>query len=119
MTRNVVEYIDTSGRSYFERWFAELNAQAAARVTTGLYRLEQGNFTNTRSVGGGVFEYRIHFGPGYRIYFGRDGDTLVVLLTGGTKKRQNADIQQALKLWDEYKRRKRQEKSDSGFNQRL
>ena len=60
-----------------------------------------------RAVGGGVFEYRIDFGPGYRIYFGRDGDTLFVLLSGGTKARQQRDIEAAGHLWREYGRRKR------------
>jgi len=60
-------------------------------------------------VGAGVLEYRIDFGPGYRIYFGRDGESIVILLGGGTKKRQSNDIQTAQILWKEYKRRKRQE----------
>lgn len=69
---------------------------------------EQGNLSNTKSVGKGVFEYRIDFGPGYRIYFGQDGDVLVILLNGGAKKRQNADIKKAQEFWMEYKRRKKQ-----------
>ena len=60
--------------------------------------------------GEGVFECRIDFGPGYRIYFGKDRDTLVILLGGGTKKRQQKDIVNAKILWKEYKRRKRQER---------
>lgn len=106
MTRNVVEYVDSRGRSSFGEWFAELDPQAAAKVATALYRLGQGNVSNTKSVGRGVFECRIHFGPGYRIYFGRDGGALIILLAGGTKKRQNTDIQRAKVLWAEYKRRK-------------
>jgi putative addiction module killer protein len=54
-----------------------------------------------------VLEYRIHFGPGYRVYFGRDGETLVILLTGGTKKRQQRDIQAAIELWADYRRHRR------------
>jgi putative addiction module killer protein len=54
-----------------------------------------------------VLEYRIHFGPGYRVYFGRDGETLVILLTGGTKQRQQQDIREAIELWADYRRRKR------------
>lgn len=106
--KEVVEYVDEHGRLAFGQWFAGLNAQAAAQVARGIYRLEQGNLSNTKSVGKGVFEYKIHFGPGYRIYFGQDGSTLVILLHGGTKKRQNKDIQQAQDLWAEYKRRKRE-----------
>jgi putative addiction module killer protein len=62
-----------------------------------------------KGVGAGVYEYRIDFGPGYRIYFGKDGDRLVILLAGGTKKRQDADIASAKGHWSDYKRRKRQE----------
>jgi putative addiction module killer protein len=71
--------------------------------------MAQGNFSNAKSVGAGVSEYRIDFGPGYRVYFGKDGDTLVILLGGGIKKRQGKDIEAAHDLWREYKRRKRQE----------
>jgi putative addiction module killer protein len=69
--------------------------------------MEQGNLSNVKSVGEGVLEYRIDFGPGYRVYFGRDGETLVILLTGGTKKRQQRDIEMAIAYWQDYKRRKR------------
>ena len=102
----VVVYLDPEGRSAFRRWFEELNAEAAAKATTALYRLGQGNLSNVEGVGGGVFEYRINFGPGYRIYFGKDGETLVVLLGGSTKKRQQRAIQAAHESWTEYKRRK-------------
>ena len=60
-------------------------------------------------MGAGVLEYRIDFGSGYRVYFGRDGDTLIILLGGGTKKRQQNDIKIAQGLWQEYRRRKRGE----------
>ena len=104
--KTIVEYLDERGRSAFSEWFATLDARAAARITTALYRMEQGNLSNAKSVGKGVFEYKLHFGPGYRIYFGQDGDTLVLLLNGGTKKWQSNDIEQARALWKEYKRRK-------------
>ena len=68
-------------------------------------RMAQGNLSNTKGVGGGVFEYRINFGPGYRIYFGKDGDTLIILLGGGTKSRQQVDIELARSLWREYRYR--------------
>jgi putative addiction module killer protein len=90
-------------------WFKTLKAREAARVTTALYRIEQGNFSNVKGVGSGVFEHRIDFGPGYRIYFGKDGSVLVVLLIGGTKKRQQKDIETAQTFWRDYKRRKKQE----------
>ena len=103
---NVVEYVDASGRSRFARWFEELNAEAAAKVTTALYRLGQGNFSNVKGVGRGVFEYRIDFGPGYRIYFGKDGETVVILLGGSSKKRQQQAIETAWQAWAGYKMRK-------------
>ncbi len=103
----VAEYLDPLGRSPFRRWFDELDAVAAAKVSTALYRLGQGNFSNVEGVGGGVFEYRIDFGPGYRIYFGKDGATFVVLLGGSTKKRQSRAIAAAASAWTDYKRRKR------------
>ena len=105
----IKEYLDPEGRSPYAKWFNRLNAPAAARVVTALVRMEQGIFTKTKGIGEGVLECRIDFGPGYRIYFGRDGDRIVILLGGGTKKRQKKDIETAKNLWKEYKRRKRQE----------
>lgn len=105
----VREFLDRQGSSPFARWFGDLDAKAAAKVTTALIRLEQGNLSNAKSVGAGVLEYRIDFGPGYRVYFGRDGDTLVILLGGGSKKRQNRDIATAQHRWRDYKQRKSQE----------
>ena len=103
------EYIDTEGRSPHARWFNRLNAQAAAKVATALVRMEQGNLSNIKGAGAGVFECRIEFGPGYRVYFGKDGEALIILLGGGTKRRQQQDIETARGLWREYKRRKRRE----------
>ena len=103
------EYIDDRGRSPFGRWFNGLDARAAARVRTSLARMEAGNLSNVRGVGRGVLELRINVGPGYRVYFGRDGDTLIVLLGGGTKSRQQRDISRARELWQEYRRRNQQE----------
>jgi len=68
--------------------------------------VKQGNFSSVKSVGGGVFEVKIDFGPGYRIYFGKDGDAFIVLLGGGTKKRQQLDIEAARALWKTYKRKR-------------
>jgi len=104
----VREYLDTDGDSPYGAWFDRLNAPAAAKVAAALTRLSGGNFSNVKGVGSGLFEYRIDFGPGYRIYFGRDGDVLVVLVGGGTKKRQQQDINAALLRWQDYKRRKQQ-----------
>ena len=105
----VREYIDDRGRSPFGRWFDDLDANAAARVRTALARMEAGNLSNVKGVGSGVLECRMNVGPGYRVYFGRDGDTLIVLLGGGTKVRQQRDIEDARELWREYKRRNLQE----------
>ena len=102
----VLEYLDARGRSPYARWFERLNAPAAAKVATSLYRLAQGNFSNVKGVGSGVFEQRVDFGPGYRIYFGKDGDTVVILLGGGTKQRQQQDISAAKRAWDDYRHRK-------------
>ena len=105
----VVEYL-RNGVSIFKNWFLSLDAQAAAKVTTALYRLEQGNFSNVKSAGRGVSEFRIDFGPGYRIYFGREGNTLIILLGGGSKKTQRGDIKKAQSLWDQYKIEKKKKK---------
>jgi len=88
-------YIAAGGVQPFAAWFAELDPIARGKIARSIARLEQGNFSNVKSVGEGVLEYRIDFGPGYRVYFGRDGETLVILLTGGTKKRQQRDIDAA------------------------
>jgi putative addiction module killer protein len=104
----VREFLERDGSSPFARWFANLDAIAAAKITTAVLRLESGNFSNVKGVGAGVFEYRIDFGPGYRIYFGKDGDTLVILLAGGTKKGQDRDIATAHARWQNYKKRKRE-----------
>jgi putative addiction module killer protein len=105
-TVEVREYLDQGGSSPYAAWFDRLNREAAAKVVTALTRLQQGNFSNARSVGAGVYEYRIDFGPGYRIYFGKDGERLVILVGGGTKKRQQEDIETALARWQDYKQRK-------------
>ena len=89
----VREYVDKTDKSPYAVWHDRLDARAAAKVSTVLYRLEQGNFSNTKGVGGGIFEHKINFGPGYRIYFGKDGECIVIILCGGTKKRQQQDIE--------------------------
>ncbi len=102
---NVQEYLAPGDKSPFADWFESLDALAAAKVTSALVRVQHGNFSNVKGVGSGVFEYRIDFGPGYRVYFGKDGETLVILLGGGTKKRQQRDIDRAPQVWEAYKRR--------------
>jgi putative addiction module killer protein len=103
---DVREYLDANGRSPYAAWFDNLNAEAAAKITTAVTRISLGNFSNVEGVGSGVFEYKLDFGPGYRIYFGKDGEELVILLGGGAKKRQQRNINAALANWRDYKRRK-------------
>jgi len=103
---DVLEYLDPGGRNLYADWFDDLNAQAAAKVAVAVTRLAQGNFASVKGVGAGVFEYRLDFGPGYRIYFGKDGERLVILLGGGTKKQQQKDINDAIARWHDYKKRK-------------
>ena len=103
--KEIREYLDTEGNSPYAKWFDRLNVTAAVKVATAVHRMEQGNFSNVKGVGAGVYECRIDFGPGYRIYFGKDGGRLVILLAGGTKKRQDADIAAAKGHWRDYKRR--------------
>ena len=102
----VQHHLESDGRSPFADWFDGLSDPAAAKVAVALKRVELGNLSNTRSVGEGVHEYRVDFGPGYRVYFGRDGDALIVLLDGAVKKRQQRDIETAKNRWTDYKRRK-------------
>lgn len=94
----ITEYLDRKGSSPFGRWFADIESRAASKVTVALARIGQGNLSNVKSVGPGVSEYRI--------YFGRDGEQLVVLLAGGTKQRQQNDIETAQAYWRDYKSRK-------------
>ncbi len=100
-------YVTDDGRCPFEEWFSSVDSVARAKVTIAISRLEQGNISNVKSIGQGVLEYRISFRPGYGVYFGRDGASLVILLTGGTKRRQRRDIATARALWNAYKAGKR------------
>ncbi len=99
-------YLDEPNGSPFGRWFEALDAPARAKVTAVLYRMEQGNAGDIKALGGGVHERRIHWGPGLRIYFGREGARLIVLLGGGTKSRQQRDIETAKRLWKAYRQRR-------------
>jgi putative addiction module killer protein len=100
------EYQSPSGENPFREWFDSLSSEARQKVSTSLIRMGLGNSSNVKGVGGGIFEYRIDFGPGFRIYFGKDGDRIVILLAGGTKKRQQTDIELATVRWRDYKFRK-------------
>ena len=106
----IVEYTKDDGTSPFGRWVNRLNASAALKVRRALAQIEAGNLANTKSVGAGVRERIVDYGPGYRIYFGRSGNDWVVLLGGGTKKRQQRDIDAAKTLWAHFKAQRRQDK---------
>jgi putative addiction module killer protein len=108
------EYLDDRGRSPFARWLDGLAAPAALRVRTALARLEAGNTSALKSVGGGVHEVRTDFGPGYRVYLGLDGAALVILLGGSAKARQSAAISDAQDRWTDYRRRKRAGERETG-----
>jgi putative addiction module killer protein len=101
----VVEYVREDGSRPFGAWFDRLDPQAGAKVATAIARLRAGNISGLKRIGS-ISEYRIDWGPGYRIYLGRAGATLIVLLGGGTKRGQRADIDRARAFWDEYNSRK-------------
>lgn len=102
------EFLNAAGVSPFARWREGLDATTRARITVAVLRLSCGNFSAAKGAGSGIFELRLDFGPGYRVYFGKDGERLVILLGGGTKKRQQADIEAAQSLWQQYKRNRRE-----------
>ena len=102
----LLEYLTEDGRNPFREWLLSLrDAPMRARVRVRLNRVRLGNFGDSRGVGGGVSELRLHLGPGYRVYYGRRGDVLVILLCGGDKGTQARDIQRAQAYWTDYLRR--------------
>ena len=105
---DIVQFETDVGVSPFADWFDDLDTRAATKVRTALARMEAGNLGDAKSVGDGVLERRIDWGPGYRIYFGRDGNRLIVLLAGGTKSGQRRDIRRAQSYWMDYRRRKKE-----------
>ena len=104
------EYIDGKGQNHYRNWIVDLDPSIRARVIKTVLRMGDGNLSGAKPEGEGISALRIDFGPGYRVYFGQDGAALVILLAGGTKRRQDKDIQLARALWVEYKKRKREEK---------
>jgi putative addiction module killer protein len=98
----VREYLTDRGANPYREWLDGLDVRAKARVQARVLRFESGNLGDYKSVGGGVLESRLDFGPGYRVYFGIDEGDLVLLLVGGTKRTQRRDIRQALDYWAEY-----------------
>lgn len=103
----VQEYIREDGSSPYQEWFDGLDAKVAAKVTVAKSRMELGNTSNVKWFDG-IGEYKIDWGPGYRIYLAQDGKQLIVLFGGGTKKNQQSDINRAKELYQEYKMRKKE-----------
>lgn len=121
MTIRVEEYVREDGSSPYKKWFDSLDPQSAAKVTTAKLRLELGNTSSVKWFSG-MGECVIDWGPGYRIYLARDGESLIVLFGGGTKRGQQRDIDQAKALLAEYKSRKKAQskvgKSTGGWRKR-
>lgn len=110
MAFEIRRYRTASGREPFTDWLSDLSdRQSRARILARLERLELGNFGDAKLLRDGVSELRIDWGPGYRVYFGRDGRTVIVLLCGGDKRKQAADIRRAVELWEEYVNRKKRD----------
>lgn len=104
--RDLRIFLTDEGRAPFSEWLAVLrDAKARAKIRVRLDRVSLGNFGDCHGVGEGVHELRIDYGPGYRVYFGQVGSTIVLLLCGGDKSTQAADIEQAKRYWNEYRRR--------------
>jgi len=101
------EYLDQGNSSPFEEWFDDLSGAAAAKVTVNITRIGNGNYSNVEPVGEGVSEKKIDWGPGLRVYFGKDGEDLVILLGGSEKSDQAKMIRKAKESWVDYKARKR------------
>ena len=98
----VSEYLTSYGRCPFREWLEKLDRVIAVRVQARILRFEQGNLGDYKSIGNGVYEARLDFGPGYRLYFGKESTTLILLLCGGCKLTQNQDIHRAKVLWKNY-----------------
>jgi putative addiction module killer protein len=99
----ILEYVDENGKNIFRAWLRSLKDKVArARIRVRLNRIRLGNFGDCKGVGRGVYELRIDYGPGYRVYFGRDGSKVVILLCGGSKKSQPKDIVLAREYWADY-----------------
>ena len=109
----VARYIASDGTDDFGTWLQKQTPETRARIQTRIDRVELGNFGDHKSVGAGVFELRVHHGPGLRVYYGRDGDLLVILLAGGTKKRQVRDIERATANLRAYRQEKRNADQDT------
>ena len=112
MKIKVEEYISPDGSNPYKLWFDSLDAQAAAKIVTAKLRLELGNTSSVKWFDG-IGEYVIDWGPGYRVYLAKDGDTLIILFGGGIKRGQQKDIDKAKVLHHEYKVRKKAKSASS------
>jgi putative addiction module killer protein len=100
-------YLRENGKCPFEDWFLKLkDGIGKAHIAARIEKIRQGLESNQKSVGAGVLESKIYSGPGYRLYFGLDGDEIVILLLGGSKQRQDADINKAKEYWKDYEEHK-------------
>ena len=104
--RKLENYIARNGKKPFREWLDRLHENVQVQIRKRLVRLGMGDFGDSKHIESGMYELRIHFGPGYRVYVGSDGDLIVILLLGGDKSTQETDIKKALKHWYEYKERK-------------
>lgn len=97
-------YETANGKLPYSEWESGLSARDRAIITTRLVRIRQGNLGDCKSIKGvrGIYEFRIDFGPGYRIYYGMKGKKIILLLCGGDKGTQNKDIQKAKTFWEDY-----------------
>jgi putative addiction module killer protein len=101
-------FVDDNGNVIFDEWRRKLlDKQAIARITTRIERLKHGSFGDCKPLQDGLWELRIDYGPGYRIYYSIVGKKIILMLCGGDKRKQNADIKRAVNYLEDYKRRKK------------
>jgi putative addiction module killer protein len=106
MNNNINEYTDTTGKSPYATWLDNLrDVRARARIILQVDKMELGLFGDVEPIGDGLSELRVHYGPGYRVYFGKERTRLYLLLCGGDKSTQSKDIKKAKEYWKDHKRR--------------
>ena len=104
MKLTIREYLTRQGESLFRRWLKSLDVAVQAPIQARVLRFENGNLGDHKALGGGVWEARLDFGPGYRLYFGKDSAALILLLVGGDKASQSKDIDAAKRYWDDFRK---------------
>lgn len=107
MQKEIVIFSDDAGKQPFIAWLEKLDSTSRSRIHNRIIRLELGNYGDHKLLQGGVYELRMHFGPGYRVYFGEDGNKIVVLICGGNKQTQQKDIKCAIHYWQQYMENKK------------